>query len=1138
MAQLAFGAGGALLGGAIGGPLGASIGWAVGGLAGNLLFPTKGPNTQGPRLADLSVQSATYGTGIPVLFGTSRLAGNLIWSSGLREVANTRQAGKGGGAATNTEYTYYASWAVGLCEGPAAALRRIWFDDKLVYDSSGASVQVEVPGLRWRFYAGDESQLPDDIITANVGEDNAVAHRGLCYVVFDDVPLELMGNRIPNCSFEVVMSGGLTLQNDAITGRPASMFNSFMAMDWDAQRLWTVSGAATREIVATDLGSLASRVLTTVGTGTPRAFAHVPGAGLFYAFSNNSTGTDPLSRIDPDTGATTGTFPNGFNTSTTTRVSIITGGKQTMVPLQVFGPTGIRSFLLISPFDFAAGGYCLDADTLSYVWGSTVGGHPRLFQPSAVGRWVPGEQRAGETDALFLVPRTDLIEAWRVTVTSAAAGVASGPAAGQTVGVTATRLPDITAGALGHGSGFLDVRQCTYDREDGNFLLLTASGSNRIGKITRDGTVLWSAPGPFTQNDMGHQSRLDGGLISVLIDGAVVTYSTRDGALVASQSVAGVTVATSGWQFFNASTRALYAQTGTLGARRFLVMRQGSNQATLSSIVTTLCARAGLPAGDISVAALTDQVTGYIVARPDSVRSALEPLAAVYGFDAVESGDVLSFRKRGGASVATIAFDDLVRDGEGPVVRETRAQDLELPRRLTVRHLLQARDYEATAQHWQRPISPTPTMRSNDTRSLDLPIVITSDEAKATARRLLSATWRERARFNFTGTPQHVLIEPADPVTLSLIDGTTQRVRVISTQLGADWTMRFEAVAESAADYGLLATADGGQGFTPDAVPGPYGIRTVAAMLPLLAEADDLGGTGLRSYLLAGTYSGQAWRTSQAWRGDLANLSSLGAIRSTMAWGAVIGSVPVPATYWTWDEVTTITLQPAAGADRIVGATELEVLNGANLGALITPDGVVEIIQHQVATVNGDGSITLSRLLRGRRGTDDAGALSAAIYVRLDGAQLRISSGLSALNASETLRVVGAFQTPQEAPAVSRLHTGRAERPFSVVNIAGTRDGSNNLSLTWVRRTRLGGEWLDGVGDVPLGEPSEAYEVEIRNAGDTATLRTITGLTTPAASYTAAQQTTDGLTPGDPVLVRVYQISATVGRGIIRSATV
>ena len=133
--------------------------------------------------------------------------------------------------------------------------------------------------------------------------------------------------------------------------------------------------------------------------------------------------------------------------------------------------------------------------------------------------------------------------------------------------------------------------------------------------------------------------------------------------------------------------------------------------------------------------------------------------------------------------------------------------------------------------------------------------------------------------------------------------------------------------------------------------------------------------------------------------------------------------------------------------------------------------------------------------------------------------------------------MAGAFQTVQEAASIPRTNRGRAEQPYAPVNVVGSRDGSNNLTITWVRRTRLGGELLDGTGTVPLGEASEAYQVDIRNAADTATVRTISTIS-PSASYTAAQQTTDGLTPGNPVVLRVFQISATVGRGIQRSATV
>lgn len=121
---------------------------------------------------------------------------------------------------------------------------------------------------------------------------------------------------------------------------------------------------------------------------------------------------------------------------------------------------------------------------------------------------------------------------------------------------------------------------------------------------------------------------------------------------------------------------------------------------------------------------------------------------------------------------------------------------------------------------------------------------------------------------------------------------------------------------------------------------------------------------------------------------------------------------------------------------------------------------------------------------------------------------------------------------------MTRSNAGRAERPYAPAQIRGTRDGSLNLTITWVRRTRLGGEWLDWTGDVPLGETTEAYEVLIRNAGDTATLRTITGLSSPTTTYTAAQQTTDFGAAQAAVNVQIYQISSAVGRGIAGRATI
>jgi hypothetical protein len=61
-------------------------------------------------------------------------------------------------------------------------------------------------------------------------------------------------------------------------------------------------------------------------------------------------------------------------------------------------------------------------------------------------------------------------------------------------------------------------------------------------------------------------------------------------------------------------------------------------------------------------------------------------------------------------------------------------------------------------------------------------------------------------------------------------------------------------------------------------------------------------------------------------------------------------------------------------------------------------------------------------------------------------------------------------------------------------------------------------------------------EIDIRNVGNTATLRTIS-TTSPVAAYTAAEQTADFGAPQASIVVRIYQISAIVGRGIAARAT-
>ncbi|NUL16743.1 glycoside hydrolase/phage tail family protein [Agrobacterium tumefaciens] len=201
MATIVFQAAGAALGG-IFGPLGAMIGRAAGALAGNAIDRTllsNGRTVTGARLSTARIPGADEGAAISRLYGTARIGGTLIWATRFEEsIEVERRGGKGNRGPKVETFRYFANVAIGLCEGEAAMVRRVWADGR----------ELDLSAIEMRFYPGSETQLPDPLIEAKQGAGNAPAFRGLAYVVFERLPLDSYGNRIPLMQFEVVRPVG------------------------------------------------------------------------------------------------------------------------------------------------------------------------------------------------------------------------------------------------------------------------------------------------------------------------------------------------------------------------------------------------------------------------------------------------------------------------------------------------------------------------------------------------------------------------------------------------------------------------------------------------------------------------------------------------------------------------------------------------------------------------------------------------------------------------------------------------------------------------------------------------------------------------------------------------------------------
>lgn len=210
MATLVLQVAGSTLGSMIGGPIGGMIGRAIGAVAGaaidTAVMNSHARPIEGPRLTEMPGLASTEGAPIPRIYGRARIGGQIIWSTRFEEEITVRRerggssGGKGAlaGGQRVRNYNYYANFAVGLCEGEIAFVRRVWADGK----------PLDMTKVTSRVYRGDGTQLPDALIVAKEGADNAPAYRGLAYIVFERMPLADYGNRIPQLSFEIVRPVG------------------------------------------------------------------------------------------------------------------------------------------------------------------------------------------------------------------------------------------------------------------------------------------------------------------------------------------------------------------------------------------------------------------------------------------------------------------------------------------------------------------------------------------------------------------------------------------------------------------------------------------------------------------------------------------------------------------------------------------------------------------------------------------------------------------------------------------------------------------------------------------------------------------------------------------------------------------
>ncbi len=1112
---------------------------------------------EGARLSDLSVTSSAYGEAITLGFGTVRISGNIIWGETIREekvVEKSSAGGKGGGGqkTETTTFFYFVNLAISFGEGPADKILRQLGDGKSYYDVRIGEDQVFMDDLVFRFYQGDEDQLPDPLILEDKGEDETPAYKGIVYIVLEDFPLEDFGNRIPNITAEINFEQG---QDDTVTTTVGDdLADTAIPNPWELFIDWTRG-----KLYGGDTNVGADEFYLEYDLATLSYVKSHDVRGLFTSAPIDQEGKEFFG-IDQRTGYLVGVLPGGplddrnyvwdpASDSLITEKNSVDGEEL----LHSDSPYAI--FTLVS-----------DVGEFTAILGTQVSlvranSFPSLeFVRDFLGP-APGVKHTSGPHNNKLIWNAHWVgpgangEAWGFWASEHELRVMRyqlDPSGN----VTETIAGKINKTEISPTSGFAYLSDRifpNYDEVTGAlyFTIIMDGGvnDNFVVKWTEESGLIWVSGVKWVEEGFAYArvyTRLAGDrwVYGPAVD-FVQTVDLKTGAVAEDSSIdpGGL-----GANFWDDRSECFYHLDGGMPDFQSLTTHCYSGQAPqstdLASIIERIAVRSGLdPVLDIDASAgLPIVVDGFSVSSAIDGAGALEDLLEMHSISVVEYDGIVNFNIRGGAITATLTEDEMVlskrRRGYQPY-REDIEEEIDLPEKFIIGFQNRALDYQGDTRVTQRVLTPDPTIFSEQTFELSSPVVMLVDTAKKISEIKLYEAWIEQFSYKATMPFSFLGSAPGDPITINFNSGLSIRARIDRADIGADFTIKARFKSESAGQFVSDAESQSGQSIS-------QGVKQIGKTKlfmfggPLLRDVDSTNRTATRTYFAGGplglvTADWTGMRLMQSVDNG-ASYEQFGVSLVPIPWGVSRNAITFPEDFSVYDLVNFLDINMASGADQLETVTDLDLANGKNAAILFKPGGTHEYFQFRDVTPQGGTVYRLSTLVRGIRGTETMGfgghaAGNTFALLQFSAMQGSIQD-LAAINVGRLYKPVTLGGLEENTAAQTFIDPGRDLMPYAPEHPAAAINGVD-IDWTWVRRTRVGGAMIDLV-DVPLSEDSESYELDIfASEAATSALRTLAS-STEAVTYTDAQITTDFGSIPATIWIELYQLSAQVGRGFAR----
>lgn len=1069
---------GQIVGGVIGGVigffaggnvmLGASIGMAIGGA----IDPPKGPHSVGPRLNDRRVQVSSYGHELPRLHGTIKTAGCIIWLENdeyTEHEVNESQGGKGSPTSTSQTFTYSATFAVAFA----------------------ACHAQEVAGLRRMWIAG---QLVYDAASGNT-ESMMASVSGLDYTFYTG-----SDDQLPDPRWQA--DKGI----NAVSGLPGVVYMVFRDLDLTEKYSNSLMMAQVEvEIVAEPVTAAVSTdiLLYTNVTTVFNELAHVrfEESAVEYAVFD---------------------FDNFYGDL-----------------------NGVRFYRGDFFQKHVEVGHCAQAygnnETFLRVF---------VRQCQTVCALVQHKMSLAHTESNLILYRNGSA----IPVEGPMMAVAAFP----DTNVNKESAIDESTGEIFvfsrqamkiyrfDGLNLLDSTAATYTLSDVGYSTSYLYGVKYESSVVASTITIYK----FSRSDLSLVATWTASAnahclaLHVIGDDVLYTGNATSGEVLKWVSGAVVqNLGTSLPTYFSEPTAPYHvgwfavfndAPPYVLSHRSYFDPANGvyvsvsalpAGTVGLRDLITRECALVGLAPADLDLASLTNHaVAGY--AATGSARAAIEPLQAAYPFDVLSSGYKIKFVSRGAVSAMTIPETDLgATDGKSVVMlTDSREMDEQLPTATTVLYLDAAREYETAEQTVYQP-----GLTGVSERRIEIPVVLTADYAAQTADRLNKLARAERSELSFTipCVGEYRRIEPADVVTVEHRSRSIE-CRITRIEDFPDGRRVCSARPTSVAAY--TSTAEGSSPLVNgDVLLSIRGMSEAVLLdIPRIVSNQDTFGIAAALYGYTTGWPGgvlvRSDDSGETWVGNTGFLLKSEVFTASDVLGTGRSDVV--------DHASSVTVTPDwVGAD-LYDVSWAQLMGLGNLAAF-GAEGRWEIIAFMSATASGDDYV-LSGFLRGLYGSEHAMNQHAIgdKLVMLDLTTIDyMSLPSSALGSPRLYRAVTIGDSIATAAEQTATCAGVSLKPLSPCYYRGYRNPATyDWNVSWYYRSRFPVDPFSGV-ETPIGEASERYNVELWNSSFTTLIRSFTGLTSAAFTYTNAQQIADSGVLSDTLYLRIAQVSAAVGDG-------